>query len=150
TGRPATPAHLRPFRHLFLILKLASTMRTKRYHPERGESTEKKGGGGPYNRSRRAIHRRDGRRLQVSIGVLLGGCGHYDGSDVHEAVFLLLALESAGERPVLIAPDRPQERTVEHLGGDEVTEERNVLRESAPLAQDVPLLGHLVASQVLD
>lgn len=71
----------------------------------------------------------------MSIGVLLGGCGHYDGSDVHEAVFLLLALESAGERPLLIAPDRPQERTVEHLGGDEVTEERNVLRESARLAR---------------
>ena len=71
----------------------------------------------------------------MSIGVLLGGCGHYDGTDVHEAVFLLLALESAGERPVLIAPDRLQERTVEHLGGDEVREERNVLRESARLAR---------------
>ena len=71
----------------------------------------------------------------MSIGVLLGGCGHYDGSDVHESVFLFLALESAGERPILIAPDRPQERTVEHLGGDEVDEERNVLRESARLAR---------------
>lgn len=71
----------------------------------------------------------------MSIGVLLGGCGHYDGTDVHEAVFLLLALEAAGERPVLIAPDRLQERTVEHLGGDEVREERNVLRESARLAR---------------
>ena len=71
----------------------------------------------------------------MSIGVLLGGCGHYDGSDVHEVVFTLLALESAGERPALIAPDRPQERTVEHLGGDEVREDRNVLRESARLAR---------------
>lgn len=71
----------------------------------------------------------------MSIGVLLGGCGHYDGTDAHEAVFLLLALETSGERPVLVAPDRPQERTVEHLGGEEVREARNVLRESARLAR---------------
>jgi len=62
--------------------------------------------------------RRETRRFGLSIGVLLGGCGHYDGTDVHEAVFALLALEAAGERPVLIAPDRAQERTVDHLSGD--------------------------------
>ena len=71
----------------------------------------------------------------MPIGVLLGGCGHYDGTDVHEGVFVLLALEAAGERPILIAPDRAQERTVDHLSGDEVREARNVLRESARLAR---------------
>ncbi|MBI1951053.1 MAG: hypothetical protein HYS34_06800 [Acidobacteria bacterium] len=71
----------------------------------------------------------------MSIGVLLGGCGHYDGTDVHEGVFVLLALEAAGERPILIAPDRAQERTVDHLSGDEVQEARNVLRESARMAR---------------
>ena len=71
----------------------------------------------------------------MSIGVLLGGCGHYDGTDVHELAFTLLAVEEAGERTVLIAPDIPQERTVDHLSGDEVQEPRNVLRESARLAR---------------
>jgi enhancing lycopene biosynthesis protein 2 len=71
----------------------------------------------------------------VSIGVLLGGCGHYDGTDVHEAVLTLLAIETAGERAVLIAPDIAQERTVDHLSGDEAPEARNVLRESARLAR---------------
>lgn len=71
----------------------------------------------------------------MSIGVLLAGCGHYDGIDVHELVFALLALEAAGERPTLVAPDRAQERTVDHLSGDEVQEARNVLRESARLAR---------------
>ncbi len=71
----------------------------------------------------------------MSIGVLLGGCGHYDGTDVQEGVFVLLALEAAGERPILIAPDRTQERTVDHLSGDEVQEARNVLRESSRLAR---------------
>jgi enhancing lycopene biosynthesis protein 2 len=71
----------------------------------------------------------------VSIGVLLGGCGHYDGTDVHELAFTLLAVEAAGERTILLAPDIPQERTVDHLSGDEVQESRNVLRESARLAR---------------
>src|SRR2546422_6588011 len=67
----------------------------------------------------------------VSIGVLLGGCGYYDGTDVHEAVFTLFAIEAAGERAILVAPDIAQERTVDHLSGDEVPDARNVLRESA-------------------
>jgi len=71
----------------------------------------------------------------VSIGVLLGGCGYYDGTDVHEAVFTLLAIEAAGERAILVAPDIAQERTVDHLSGDEVQDARNVLRESARLAR---------------
>lgn len=71
----------------------------------------------------------------VSVGVLLGGCGYYDGTDVHEAVFTLLAIEAAGERVILVAPDIAQERTVDHLSGDEARESRNVLRESARLAR---------------
>ncbi len=72
----------------------------------------------------------------MRIGVLLGGCGLYDGTDVHEAVLTLLALEAAGEKPVLLAPDIAQERTVDHLSGEEVAaERRDVLRESARLAR---------------
>src|SRR2546428_5201738 len=71
----------------------------------------------------------------VSIGVLLGGCGYYDGTDVHEAGFTLFAIEAAGERAILVAPDIAQERTVDHLSGDEVPDARNVLRESARLAR---------------
>jgi enhancing lycopene biosynthesis protein 2 len=68
--------------------------------------------------------------------VLLGGCGLYDGSDVHETVLVLLALEAAGERPVLLAPDRRQARTVDHLTGAAVEgDDRNVLRESARLSR---------------
>lgn len=72
----------------------------------------------------------------MRIGVLLGGCGLYDGTDVQEAVLTLLALEQAGERPVLLAPDLEQDRTVDHLTAGEVPgERRNVLRESARLAR---------------
>jgi len=70
----------------------------------------------------------------MRIGVLLGGCGHYDGTDVCEAVLTFLALEEEGEKPVLIAPRRPQDRTVDHLTGEAVAgEERDILRESARL-----------------
>ena len=72
----------------------------------------------------------------MRIGVLLGGCGLYDGSDVHETVLTLLALEAAGEKPILLAPDLSQDRTVDHLSGEEMPgERRGVLRESARLGR---------------
>src|SRR5262245_16765907 len=71
----------------------------------------------------------------MRVGVLLGGCGLYDGSDAQETVLVLLALETAGERPVLLAPDRAQERTVDHLTAAATPEERQVLRESARLGR---------------
>jgi len=70
----------------------------------------------------------------MRIGVLLGGCGFYDGTDVNEAVLTLLALEQAGEKPVLLAPDIAHGRVVDHLTGEAVeSERRGVLRESARL-----------------
>src|SRR5262245_42077942 len=72
----------------------------------------------------------------MRIGVLLAGCGLYDGSDIHETVLLLEALEARGERPLLVAPDAPQTRIVDHLTGEGVAgEPRGMLRESARLAR---------------
>lgn len=72
----------------------------------------------------------------MRVGVLLAGCGPLDGSDTEETLLLLLALEEAGERPVLLAPDRPQERVVDHrsaLADESGT--RSVLVESARLSR---------------
>ncbi len=72
----------------------------------------------------------------MRIGVLLAGSGLYDGSDVQETTFVLLALEEAGEKPLLLAPDIAQDRIVDHLTCEEVTDERrNVMRESARQAR---------------
>ncbi|MGH9748749.1 MAG: hypothetical protein ACRD6R_02350 [Candidatus Polarisedimenticolia bacterium] len=71
----------------------------------------------------------------MRIGVLLAGCGHYDGTDAAEAVLTLLALEAAGEKPVLLAPSGAQDRTVDHLTGDAVEEIRDARRESARLSR---------------
>jgi enhancing lycopene biosynthesis protein 2 len=105
-------------------------MRTKAIMTGGGGSTGKGG-------ERHIIRLRDREADRtMRIGVLLGGCGHYDGTDVHEAVLTFLALEAAGEKPVLLAPDIEQDRTVDHLSGEEVQgERRGVLRESARLAR---------------
>lgn len=69
------------------------------------------------------------------IGVLFSGSGVYDGTEIHEAVFTLLALEEAGLKAVCFAPNVKQHHVVNHLTGDEMNETRNVLVESARIAR---------------
>ncbi|MEC5342523.1 isoprenoid biosynthesis glyoxalase ElbB [Brenneria populi] len=69
------------------------------------------------------------------VGIVLSGCGVYDGSEIHEAVLTLLALDRAGAQAVCFAPDKPQSDVVNHLTGDVTSENRNVLVESARIAR---------------
>lgn len=70
------------------------------------------------------------------IGLLLSGCGFYDGTDVHEAVLALLALERAGARTECLAPAGVRSETVDHATGQlSESEIRSVLAESARLAR---------------
>jgi enhancing lycopene biosynthesis protein 2 len=71
----------------------------------------------------------------VKIGVLLSGCGVYDGSEIHEAVITLLALDEAGAEAVCMAPDMNQYHVINHLTLQETSEKRNVLVESARIAR---------------
>ena len=71
----------------------------------------------------------------ATIGVLLSGCGVYDGSEIHEAVLTLLALDRAGAKVQCLAPDMEQRDVVNHLTGEPVAESRNVLVESARIAR---------------
>nr|WP_308529908.1 isoprenoid biosynthesis glyoxalase ElbB [uncultured Serratia sp.] len=70
-----------------------------------------------------------------NVGVVLSGCGVYDGTEIHEAVLTLLALDRAGAQAVCFAPDKPQLHVINHLSGDEMPEARNVLLESARIAR---------------
>jgi enhancing lycopene biosynthesis protein 2 len=71
----------------------------------------------------------------AKIGVVLSGCGVYDGSEIHEAVITLLALDRAGAEVVIMAPDVEQ-AVVNHLTGEQVEGTiRNVLEESARIAR---------------
>jgi len=70
------------------------------------------------------------------IGVLLSGCGVYDGAEIHEAVFTLLSIDKASAEAVMLAPNELQMHTIDHVSGNEVADEnRNILKESARIAR---------------
>ena len=69
------------------------------------------------------------------IGVLLSGCGVFDGSEIHEAVLTMLALDRAGAEIICTAPDMSQLHVLNHLSTEEMDEARNVLVESARIAR---------------
>ena len=74
--------------------------------------------------------------MAKQIGVILSGCGVYDGSEIHESVFTLLALDKAGAKAVCMAPDIDQMHVINHLTGEQMAgEKRNVLVESARIAR---------------
>ena len=70
------------------------------------------------------------------VGVILSGCGVYDGAEIHESVVTLLAIDRLGAEAVICAPDVPQLHVVNHLTVEvEEGTERNVLVESARIAR---------------
>lgn len=70
------------------------------------------------------------------VGVLLSGCGVFDGAEIHEAVITLLALDRAHAEAVCMAPNVEQMHVVNHMTGQEAKgERRNVLVESARIAR---------------
>lgn len=70
------------------------------------------------------------------IGVVLSGCGVYDGAEIQEAVITLLAIDRQGAEAVICAPNVPQMHVVNHLTGEvEAGATRNVLVESARIAR---------------
>lgn len=74
--------------------------------------------------------------MAKKVGVVLSGCGVYDGAEIHESVITMLALDRAGAEMVLCAPNREQMHVVNHLTGEVAEgESRNVLIESARIAR---------------
>ncbi|MBK4715346.1 MULTISPECIES: isoprenoid biosynthesis glyoxalase ElbB [Tenebrionibacter/Tenebrionicola group] len=69
------------------------------------------------------------------IGLVLSGCGVYDGSEIHETVITLLAIARGGAQAVCFAPDKTQEDVINHLTGEPVPESRNVLIEAARITR---------------
>lgn len=74
------------------------------------------------------------------FAVVLSGCGVFDGSEIHEAVLTMLAIERTGCEYACFAPNTWQARTIDHftghaaaIAGDE--DNRNVLAESARICR---------------
>ena len=77
-----------------------------------------------------------GQYSEKKIGVILAGCGVYDGAEIHEAVLTLLHLDQTGAQVSCFAPNIAQHHVVNHINGQEiVSETRNVLTEAARIAR---------------
>lgn len=69
------------------------------------------------------------------FAVILSGCGVFDGAEIHEATLSMLAIQMQGGGYQIFAPDIKQHHVINHITGEEMEEERNVLIESARIAR---------------
>jgi len=71
------------------------------------------------------------------VGVVLSGCGVFDGAEIHEAALTLFFLDRAGFEIICMAPNVDQMDVVNHIKGEAMGEKRNVLVESSRIARGV-------------
>ncbi|RLB82763.1 MAG: isoprenoid biosynthesis protein ElbB [Deltaproteobacteria bacterium] len=87
--------------------------------------------------------------MSKKIGVLLSGCGVFDGSEIHESVLTLLTLDRAGVETICMAPNMDQLHVINHLTQETTDEKRNVLVESARIARgEIKDLKEIGASDI--
>ncbi len=84
------------------------------------------------------------------VGVLLAGCGVFDGAEITESVLTLLAIEKQGAEAICMAPNKEQLHVINHLTGEVVDERRNVLVEAARIARGNILDLATVSAQDID
>ena len=70
-----------------------------------------------------------------NFAVVLSGCGVYDGAEIHESVTAMLAICRKGHKYQVFAPDILQFHVINHLTGEAMPEERNVMVEAARIAR---------------
>lgn len=73
--------------------------------------------------------------MAARVGVILSGCGVKDGSEIQEAVSILIALDRRGASVVCMAPNVSQSEVHNHFTGEKEAHPRNVLHESARIAR---------------
>ena len=87
--------------------------------------------------------------MAKKIGVLLSGCGVFDGSEIHEAVLTLLFLDRSGVQVLCMAPNIDQMHVIDHTTQALVDQRRNVLVESARIARgDIVDVADVSAQQL--
>lgn len=69
------------------------------------------------------------------IAIVLSGCGVFDGAEIQEAVLTLLYVSKAGASYQCFAPNVPQMHTLNHMTGEEMDEQRNVLVEASRISR---------------
>ena len=73
--------------------------------------------------------------MNKKFAIIIGGCGHRDGAEIHETTMTLLAVEEHGATYQMFAPNKNQYHVLNHLTGEEMPEERNMLVEAARIAR---------------
>lgn len=87
--------------------------------------------------------------MAKNIGVLLAGCGVYDGAEIHEATLTLYFLDLEGANIINIAPNIDLMHVINHVTSDESGERRNVLTEAARIARgDIKDLTNISANDL--
>jgi len=71
----------------------------------------------------------------MKIGLLLSGCGVYDGTEIQEAVLAMLAITELGHEYICISVDKDQHHVINHTSGEEMDQKRNMLVESSRIAR---------------
>src|SRR5437762_1511129 len=73
--------------------------------------------------------------MAARVGVILSGSGYLDGTEITEAVSILIALDRRGAQVLCMAPNIPQTDVINHLTKKPANERRSVLEESARIAR---------------
>jgi len=85
----------------------------------------------------------------LKIGLLLSGCGVYDGAEIQEAVLSLLAIDQMGAQAVCIGIDADQHHVVNHLDGEVMPETRNMFTEAARIARgDIQKIENITPADI--
>lgn len=69
------------------------------------------------------------------FAVILCGCGSMDGSEIHESVMTMLAIDKAGCNYTLFAPDENQYHVINHITQQPMAESRNMRVEAARIGR---------------
>ena len=73
--------------------------------------------------------------MNKKVAIILSGCGVFDGAEINETVLTALSLDQQGAQVEYFAPDINQHHVLNHLTGEEMPEQRNVLVESARITR---------------
>jgi len=73
--------------------------------------------------------------MKKRIGLCLSGCGVNDGSEIHESVIAILALDLFNTEIIYMAPNIKQKIVNDHLANSNIDGSRNVLSESARITR---------------
>lgn len=73
--------------------------------------------------------------MAKNIGVILSGCGVFDGTEIHESTLTLYFLDREKAEVICAAPNRDQLHVINHQTSRETGENRNVLVESARISR---------------